>query len=214
MAHAPHCKPHWQNGSVYSSNERRRSRPPAHELTERERAAVARAVALEESLALAREQLVAANQRAQALEANGQEREADCTRLRARIQSLETASAQGREKLEAALAAHQAERTQLQARHDAAESHWMLELDRTRHNVKETARDRERQLKELRTQIGSLHDDRDLLRQQLAEARAELKAAGELRAQLERHFQRPQSGTGQRTGGAKSKRPAKRKRPA
>jgi hypothetical protein len=99
--------------------------------------------------------LVAANQRAEALEATAQEREADCARLRSRTQSLEAASAQGREKLETALAAHHAERTQLQARHDTAESHWMLELDRTRHDEKEAARDHERQLKELRTQIGS-----------------------------------------------------------
>jgi predicted nucleic acid-binding Zn-ribbon protein len=186
----------------------------AHELTERERVAAVRTAALEESLALAREQLVAANQRAQALESNAQEREAEYARLRARIQTLETACAQGREKLEAAAATHKAERSQFQERHDAAESHWMLELDRARHDAKETTRDYERQLKELRTQIGSLHDDRDHLRQQLAEARAELKAAGELRAQLERHFQRPQPGTGRPTGGAKSKRPAKRKRPA
>lgn len=183
------------------------------EFTERERVAAGRTAVLEASLALAREQLVAANQRAQALEANAQEREAECVRLRARIQSLESAGAQGREKLETALAVHQSERTQLQERHEAAESHWMLELDRTRHAAKETAQDHERQLKELRTQIGSLHEDRDQLRQQLAEARAELKAAAGLRAQLERHFQRLQPRAGQRTGGAPSKPPAKRKRP-
>jgi hypothetical protein len=186
----------------------------AHELTERERVATVRTAALEESLALACEQLVAANQRAQALESNAQEREAEYVRLRARIQILETACAQGREKLEAAAAAHKAERTHLQERHDAAESHWMREFDHTRHDAKETARDHERQLKELHAQMRSLHDDRDQLRQQLAEARAELKAAGELRAQLAHHFQRPQPGAGRRTGGAKSKPPAKRKRPA
>jgi len=184
----------------------------ARELTERERAVALRMAALEESLALAREQLVAANQRAQALEASAQEREADCARLRTQIQTLETACAKTRDKLEAATAAHQSERTQLQARHEAAESHWMLELDRSRHDAKETARDHERQLKDQRMQIGSLHDDRDQLRQQLAAARAELRAAGELRAQLERHFPRSQPGGERRSGGAKSKRPSKRKR--
>lgn len=44
-------------------------------LLEREHAAAARAVALEDSLALAREQLAAANQRAQALENSVQERD-------------------------------------------------------------------------------------------------------------------------------------------
>jgi len=122
---------------------------------------------LEESLALAREQLVAANQRAQALEVNAQEREAEGARLRERIQ------------LQAAVAVHQSERTQLQERHNAAESHWMLELDRARQDAKESARDHERQLEELRMQIGSLRDNRDELRQQLGEARAEVKVAAE-----------------------------------
>jgi hypothetical protein len=184
----------------------------ARELTERERAAAVRNAALEESLTLAREQLVAANQRAQALEANAQEREAECARLRAQIQTLETACAKTRDKLEAAAAAHQAERAQIQERHDAAESHWMLELDRTRLDAKETARDHERQLKALRSQIGSLHDDRDQLRQQLADARAEVKAANQLHAQLERHFQRPHPPGGRRAGSAKTKQRSKRKR--
>lgn len=184
----------------------------ARELTERERAAALRNAALEESLALAREQLVAANQRAQALEANTQEREAECARLRAQVQTLETACAKTRDKLEAAAAAHQAERAQIQERHDAAESHWMLELDRTRHDAKEAARDHERQLKELRSQIGTLHDDRDQLRQQLADARAEVKAANQLHAQLERHFPRPQPPGGRQAGIAKPKQRSKRKR--
>jgi Plasmid replication region DNA-binding N-term len=186
----------------------------ASKLASLEEAAAGRTAALEESLVLAREQLVAANQRAQASEMNAQERDAECVRLRARIQGLETANTQGREKLEAVLAAHTTERTQIQARHDAAESHWMLELDRTRHEAKETVRDHERRLKELRTQIGSLHDDRDELRQQLSQARADLNAAGELRAELERHFQRPQSETRRRRGGTRSKRSAKQKRSA
>jgi len=184
----------------------------AGELTERERAASLRMAALDESLALAREQLVAANQRAQALEENAQERGAECGRLRARIQTLETACAKASEKVEAAAAAHHTERTHLQERHDAAESHWMLELDRSRHEAKEAVRDHERQLKQLRTQIGSLHDDRDQLRNQLAEARAELKASIDVRAQLERHFPQPKQGGERQSGGAKSKHPSKRKR--
>lgn len=60
------------------------------ELTERERSCAARAAAQEESLALAREQWSAANGRANGLERSLQEREGECARLGARIETLET----------------------------------------------------------------------------------------------------------------------------
>lgn len=99
------------------------------ELTERERSCAARAATLEESLALAREQSAAANGRANGIERSLQEREGECGRLRARIESLETNVSELRAKLDAAPAAHHTERSQLQERYTAAESRWLVEVE-------------------------------------------------------------------------------------
>lgn len=154
-------------------------------LTEREHAGAARAAALEESLALAREQLSAANRRAESLEATLQERNVECGRLRTRIEALEAACADLREKLDKATASHQAERTKLQVHYSAAEARWLMEVDRARQGAKEAAEDHERQDKVLRGQVGSLQADRDRLRQELIEARSNLKTATAVREQLE-----------------------------
>lgn len=183
-----------------------------NELAEREQAAAARTAALEDSLALAREQLAAANQRAQALEISVQERDAECARLRARNETVEAACADWRNKLDAAYAAHQAERVQLQEGYAAAESHWLLEVDRARQSTKEAGKDHERQLKELRNEISSLNGERDRLRQDAVDARTELKATAAIRAQLEEHWRRLKTGSGQQTEGSKSRRPPKSKR--
>jgi Plasmid replication region DNA-binding N-term len=78
-------------------------------LLEQEREATARGAALEESLGLARDQLLAANQRADHLEISLHGREAECTRLCKRIDSLETDAADLRSKFDATVSAHQAE---------------------------------------------------------------------------------------------------------
>jgi hypothetical protein len=104
---------------------------------EREQAEAARTAALEDSLALACEQLAAANQRAHALEASVQQRDAECARLRERIEIIEAACADWRNELDVASAAHHAERVQIQERHAAAESHWLLEVDRARQHAKQ-----------------------------------------------------------------------------
>jgi hypothetical protein len=57
-------------------------------LTEREQTEDARAAALVESLALAREQLSAANRRAETLESTLHEGDAECVRLRPRVEKL------------------------------------------------------------------------------------------------------------------------------
>jgi chromosome segregation ATPase len=154
------------------------------QLAERELATTARTGALEESLALAREQLAAANQRAQALEGSVQERDAEGTRLRSRIERLEAECVNWRAKLDAANAAHHGERVQLQGRYAAAESHWMLEVDRARQHAKEATKEHENQTKELRRRVEALMSKRDELRQDLLGAQAELKTAAAVRDQL------------------------------
>ena len=156
----------------------------ARELDEREHTAMVRTAALEESLALAREQLAAANQRAQALEHSVQVREAEAERLHARIETLEADCSSVRAQLDAANSAHHAERLQLQERYTAAETHWLVEVDRARQHARETAKEYELQMKELRRRTEDLVGAHDRLRQDLLESRAELKTAGAVRQQL------------------------------
>jgi hypothetical protein len=157
----------------------------ARQLLEREQTSAARTGALEESITLAREQLAAANQRAQALERNMQERDTEAARLRSRAETFEADCANWRTKLDAANSAHHDERIQLQERHAAAESHWLLEVDRTRQHAKDEAKQHEQQTKELRRRIDGLTNERDQLRQNLLEVGAELKTAAAVREQLE-----------------------------
>jgi DNA repair exonuclease SbcCD ATPase subunit len=157
-------------------------------LTEREQVTAARTGALEEALALAREQLTVTNQRAQALEQSVQERATEGARLRTRLDALETESANWRAKLEAASAAHQAERGQLQERYAAAERHWLLEVDRARQHAKDAAKQHEHQTKELRRRLEALVRERDELRQNLLDTRAELKTSTAILEQLKEHL--------------------------
>jgi hypothetical protein len=154
-------------------------------LTEHERSSAARAAALEESLTLARNQLFAANQRAEALESNVQEWDRECQRLRARVDMLEAHGADARAKLDAVIAAHQAERAQLRERYAASEARWLLEVDRARQQAREAAKEHEQQTRELRRRLEALTSESDGLRQNLLEARADLKTAAAVREQLE-----------------------------
>jgi Plasmid replication region DNA-binding N-term len=154
-------------------------------LTEREQATAARKGALEEALALARDQLAASNRQADALETALQKREAECIRLRSRIEALEESSAKILKRLDTATATHQAERVKLEERYASAEAHWLIEVDRARQLAKDAAKDHERQCKDFRDQIGTLQSDRGQLRQELREARSDLKTASIVREQLE-----------------------------
>jgi hypothetical protein len=187
------------------------------ELTERERASAARAAALEESLSLAREQLAAANQRAERLEGSLQERDAEGARLRTRVEGLEGTTDELRTKLEVAEAANQAERARLEERHTAAETRWLTEVDRARQAAKEATKEYERQLKVLHSQSESLQTEREGLRQQLGDTRSELTTAHAVREQLEARLRpvqdrrpRKRSAPGRRTG---ARHPAKAVRP-
>ena len=157
----------------------------SQQLTERERAVTARAATLEESVVLIRDQLTAANQRAQTLEKRFQERDVECARLRVRSETQETKANEIRGKLDAAVVAHRTERTQLEERHATAESHWLRELDRARQQTKETAKEHQSQIKEFRRRVETLQAERDGLRENLLEARAELKTATAVREQME-----------------------------
>jgi len=177
-------------------------------LAEREQATAARAQALEESLSLAREQLLAGNRRADTLEATLQERDTQCGRLRARIEMQE---ADLRARLDSASAAHQAERTKLEARYAAAEVRWLTEVDRARQLTKESAKEAERQMKDLRNRVELLQTERDHLRQERLEARAELKTASAVREQLEARLRALANPVGRAPGTRrpKAKRPRK-----
>lgn len=167
----------------------------ARQLDEREQTMAARALALEEGLALARDQLVAGNLRAERLEATLQERETECSRLRVRNEVLEGDATDLRTKLETTNAGYQAERTRLEERHAAAEVRWLLEVDRARQTAKETARKQEQQIKDLHGQIGRLRSERDERRQELHEARSELKAGAAVRQQLEERLRKSARGS-------------------
>jgi hypothetical protein len=107
---------------------------------EREQAALARTEALEQGLALVKEQLTAANQRAERLEATLAHRDADSERVRLRFTELEATVVGLRTKVDGAEVAHRDERAQLDARHAITEARWLSELDRARQAAKTAAR--------------------------------------------------------------------------
>jgi chromosome segregation ATPase len=161
-----------------------------------------------------REQLSAANQRAESLETMLRARDAEGVRLRDKMAVLEESSADLREKLDAVTAAHQVERTKLEERYSAAEARWLTEVDRARQLAKEAAKEHERQNKELRERVGPLQKDRDQNQQELIEARADLKTAAAVREQLEERLRMLTSASARapRTAGLREKRSRKPKR--
>ncbi len=158
------------------------------QFVEQAQAAAVHTATLEESLALARDQLTATNRRADRLEALLQGREAEAERLRARTDALDADCQELRTKLDAAAADHQSEREKLHSRHAANEARWLVEIDRGRQASKETAKEHERQLKELRGQVTQIQTQRDELKRDLQEARAELRTAVLARAQAEKRL--------------------------
>lgn len=155
------------------------------QLADREQAAAASKAALKESLTLAREQLDAANQRAQNLERTLEDRNGECVRLREQVERLDGTVAETRAKLDAAAAAHHAERGQLQESYTAAENRWLREVDRARQQIKDAAREHEHQLEELRRRIEALGDERDQLQRDVTDRGTELRVAAAVREQLE-----------------------------
>jgi chromosome segregation ATPase len=157
----------------------------ARELDEREHAANVRAVAVEESLTLARDQISGGQRRGEQLEAALRDRDVEAARLRSRAEALEALSAELRSTLDSASAAYQAERTRSDERHTATEARWLNELDRARQDTKESVKERERLAKDLRARVEGLTSERDQLREDLLEVRSELRIAAAVRQQLE-----------------------------
>jgi chromosome segregation ATPase len=181
-----------------------------HALSEREHTANTRAVALEDSLSLAREQLTAANQRAERLELSIQQHDTEGARLRARTEELERAIASLRLKLEATETSHQAERARAEGRHAATEARWLTETDRARQALKEATKEHERQFKLLRSQADALRKEREDLRGQLGDTRSELKAANAIRAHVEERLRQLQERLPQRKNAIASRKRARR----
>ena len=156
------------------------------QLAEQERVVAARVASLEEALDLARAQLIAANHRADRPEESARNREADGERHRLRAESFEREAREVRDKLDAAVAAHRAEREKLDERYAANEARWLLEVDRVRQALKEAAQDRQRQAKEFCVQSRSLKAERDALKRKLQVARSETRDALKRNGQFEK----------------------------
>ena len=162
--------------------------------------------ALEEALALAREQLAAANRRAETIERASEERIVDVVRLRARVAAIEANLVRAQELLES-------EREKLQERHDTAEARWLTEVDRAR----QLAREQAQELKRLAAESRSGREERDRLHRELAKAQSRLASAlakaarvGARRPQAVSAAKRPsRSGKG---SAAVNKRSSRRKR--
>jgi hypothetical protein len=145
--------------------------------------------ALEESLPLAREQLPAANCRAETLEASLRDRDNRRARLHAHIEALETGVTALRGKHEAAEAAHAADRGRAEARHEAARARWMAEVDRAREILlKALTKEYERHAKALRGELAQSQSERDDIHQALLQARAELNTTNAMREQPEQRL--------------------------
>jgi chromosome segregation ATPase len=152
---------------------------------ERERAAHERSTALEESLALARQQLTAANARAAGLEGQVTARAAEVERLNEQIERWQQAARDAQTRMEAGIAAHAAERTELLTRSTQAEQHWMLELDRAHQTGRENAQRHEQAVKEWHRKVQSLETEREQQTQQLSTLRANLQTQQAVREHLQ-----------------------------
>ena len=138
----------------------------AERIAEQERMLASRAAALEEALALARGQLVAANRRAETLEAGELEKAAEIAALRKQCSVREAEI----HKLQALL---ESERERLNRRYDAAEARWLTEIDQVRQSAKEQGQE----LKRLAADHRTLRQDRDQLQRELARSQASLTSA-------------------------------------
>jgi hypothetical protein len=122
--------------------------------------------ALEEALALAREQLAAANRRAETIERASEERIVELVRLRARGAATEADLARTQKLLES-------EREKSQERYDTAEARWLTEVDRAR----QLAREQAQELKRLGAENRIAREERDRLQRELATVRSHLADA-------------------------------------
>ena len=116
------------------------------------------------------------------------------------MESAEVETQTLRGKLDAVIAAHQAERSTLDERHQSAESRWLTEVDRVRQHAKE----QDQHIKDFKREVTQLKSERDTLRQEMQGARADLKTAAAVREQFEMRFARRERGSSATTGRPKA----------
>lgn len=148
----------------------------ARDLTEREHLLEASAAAQERTLALAREQLTAANQRAETLEATEVRRTGEIAALQEHCRSSDAEIRDLQRQFEAErteLARRcDAERADLASRSDAAAARLLRALDQARELARERAQEAKRATAEARAAI----QHRDRLQRELAKERAKRPA--------------------------------------
>ena len=147
------------------------------ELTAREQNLAGRASSLETALELAREQLAAANQRAETLEATEVRRTGEIQALQEHCRSsdAEIRGLQKQFETERAELARRAaaDRNALTARFDATQAQWLREIDETRQIAKERAQE----LKRIRAELATALKQRDRLERAFAKMQTRLAAA-------------------------------------
>jgi len=142
------------------------------ELTAREQNLAGRASSLEAALELAREQLAAANQRAETLEATEVRRTGEIQALQEHCRSSDAEIRNLHKQLETERAelARQAtaDRNALTARFDAREAQWLRDIDEAR----QVAKERGQELKRIRAELAAAIKQRDRLERDLSKAKA------------------------------------------
>ncbi len=141
------------------------------ELTAREQNLAGRASSLETALELAREQLAAANQRAETLEATEVRRTGEIQALQEHCRSsdAEIRGLQKQLETERAELARQAtaDRNALIARFDAREAQWLRDIDEAR----QVAKERGQEVKRIRAELAATIKQRDRLERDLSKAK-------------------------------------------
>jgi len=141
------------------------------ELTAREQNLAGRASSLETALELAREQLAAANQRAETLEATEVRRTGEIQALQEHCRSsdAEFRDLQKQFETERAELARQAaaDRNALIARFDAREAQWLRDIDEAR----QVAKERGQEVKRIRAELAATIKQRDRLERDLSKAK-------------------------------------------
>jgi hypothetical protein len=155
------------------------------QLSDREQAAATGQAAIEETVQMARDQLAVVNRTVASLEATLLERDIQQEETRTRIEGLEASCEELQEKIETQASAHQDERARLREQHAAAESRWLLEVDKARQAAKDAQKEHEGAAREQRQLAVALQSERDHLGRELAEAHGEIKVAAAVRQQLE-----------------------------
>lgn len=156
------------------------------ELADAARLAASKLQTQEDALAMAREQLIAGNQRADRLEGSLQSREEENRRLAERVHALERDLNAAREKLDSATAAHQGQHLKLEARYEASESRWLQEVDRARQALKAAIQGHEKAAKESRAATQKAERERDRAMREWQRLKLEAKEPTKKRLQLEK----------------------------